>query len=339
MTASRFSHFTISVAASALLAGCGGSANVAPSAPVQGASVASVTGPITGDGIVTPHHEAFPAATHSWMAPNAAKQQLLYVSDQSTDLVDVFSYPSDTLLGSLSGFSLPQGMCVDAGGDVFIADFSNSRMREYAHGSITPKATLQDPGYGPVSCSLDPTTGNLAVGNLEGTSSQQGNVALYKGATGAPIAYYSAPSLDRVFFCEYDASGNLWVDGQSSASAFDLAELKKGAKKFTHIFVNQTIGRPGGVQWVSKYLAIGDLTTSAIYRFLVTGDKATTVGAVALTGAAEVVQYLVVSGKIIGPDYTNKDVGIWKFPAGGTALKTITGFGGPFGAVLSTVKT
>lgn len=164
------------------------------------------------------------------MAPNAAQQQLLYVSDQGTNLVDVFSYPSDTLLGTLSGFFVPQGMCTDPAGNVFIADYGDQRMREYAHGSIMPKATLPDPGYGPISCAIDPTTGNLAVGNLQGTGSQQGNVALYKGATGSPIAYFSAPSLHRVFFCEYDASGNLWVDGQSSAAVFDLAELKKGQR-------------------------------------------------------------------------------------------------------------
>jgi hypothetical protein len=340
MTVLRFSHFAISLfAASAMLAGCGGSASVAPSTLVQGASSASIRGPITGNLIAMPRGAALPSVTHSWMAPNAAKQQLLYVSDQSANVVDVFSYPFDTLLGTLSGFSLPQGLCTDAAGDVFVADYSNSRMREYAHGSISPKATLQDPGYGPASCAIDPTTGNLAVGNFQGTSAQPGNVALYKGATGSPVAYYSAPSLYHVFFCEYDTAGNLWVDGVSSSSAFDLAELKKGATKFTHIFVNQTFGRTGNLQWVGKYLAIGDLTTSTIYRFLVTGDKATTVGGIDLSGASEVVQYLVASGKLIGPEVMGADVGIWKFPAGGTALKTITGLTAPFGAAISTVKT
>jgi hypothetical protein len=340
MTASRFFHFTVSVvAASALLAGCGGSANVAPSASVQGASAVKVAAPIVGDRIAGPPGAAFPSVTRSWMAPNAAKQQLLYVSDQGANTVDVFSYPGDALLGSLSGFDIPQGLCVDGAADVFVADLNNSRVREYAHGSITPKATLQDPGYSPVSCSIDPTTGNLAVGNISGSGGVSGNVAIYKGAIGSPIAYYSAPSLFQVFFCTYDASGNLWVDGQSSSSEFDLAELKKGSKKFTHIFVNQTFHEAGGVQWVGKYLAIGDIPVDTIYRFLVTGDKATSVGGVALSGAGEVVQYLVASGKLIGPDFSNKDVGIWNFPAGGTALKTITGFGGPFGVAISTVKT
>ena len=339
MTASRFSRFATSLfAASALLAGCGGNANVAPSAPVLGAGAAKVAAPITGDRIVSPPGVQFPAHARSWMSPNASKQQLLYVSDQTANAVYVYSYPFDSLQVSLAGFDTPQGLCVDSSADVFVADYANTRIRVYAHGSLTPKATLQDPGYGPVSCSIDPTTGNLAVGNYEGVGSVQGNVALYKGASGSPVAYYSAPSLDRVFFCTYDASGNLWVDGISSASQFDLAELKKGAKKFTHIFVNQTFGRPGGIQWVGKYLAIGDLATSTVYRFLVTGDKATTVGGVVLGGAGEVVQYLVTSGKLIGPDFTGKDVGIWKFPAGGTALKTIGGLSGPFAAVLSTVK-
>lgn len=337
MGASRFASFMASViAAGALLAGCGGNpAGLTP--PAQGTTAMRIASPAGRDWIVRPTGMQPPSARRSWMAPEAAKQQLLYVSDQTANVVFVFSYPSDNLMGTLAGFNLPQGVCADGAGNVFVVDAGNERVREYAHGSITPKATLPDPGYIGASCAIDPTTGNLAVGNFQGTGSAKGNVAIYKGAAGSPVAYYSAPSLAQVFFCDFDASGNLWVDGMSP-SEFDLAELKAGKKTFTHIFVNQPIGRAGNVLWVGKYLVLGDLTTNVVNRFLVNGDKATSVGGVTLTGVMEPIEFAVQSGRIIVPDVSNGAVGIFKYPAGGTVLKTLTGFTEPFGAVISATK-
>ena len=69
----------------------------------------------------------------------------------------------------LSDSNSPYGECVDKAGDVFVADFGGNTgtpaILEYAHGGTKPIATLSDPGYYPESCSIDPTTGNLAVTN------------------------------------------------------------------------------------------------------------------------------------------------------------------------------
>lgn len=132
-----------------------------------------------------------PALSQSWMAPEAAKQQLLYVSTPDGE-VSVWSYPYYKELGTVTGFQAPEGLCVDAAGDVFVTETEGQDVREYAHGSLTPKATLKDPGYTPVSCAVDPTTGNLAVANSGPfTGSGPGNVAFYEGAAGNPSAYYS----------------------------------------------------------------------------------------------------------------------------------------------------
>ena len=329
----------IAVAASALLAGCSG-ANVTPSNAFQGAAPARLPSLLTGRTPQMRAAAAFPSFDHSWMAPDAGKQQLLYISDNSEQTVSVFTYPFFGLVGTLAGFKLNEGLCVDANADVFVTDAFASNIKEYAHGSITPKTTVKDPGYEPLGCAIDPTTGNLAVSNLQPSSGGgAGNVAVYKGTSGNPVAYYSAPSLFRVWFLGYDGKGNLFVDGQSSGSAFDMAELVKGKKTLRHVFLNQSIGAPGGVQWDGKYLAVGDLDAPAIYRFVMMGDKGTRIGTVSLNGGGQVVQFWIQSPKVVVPDVGKEDVGVWKYPSGGTALKTLSGFSNPFGATISTVKT
>ena len=92
-----------------------------------------------------------------WIAPDAKKKDLLYISDRGTNDVYVYSYPRGKLNGTLTGFNDPDGECVDKTGDVFITNFLSSNIIEYAHGGTSPIATLSDPGYYPADCSVDPT--------------------------------------------------------------------------------------------------------------------------------------------------------------------------------------
>lgn len=260
---------------------------------------------------------------------------LLYVTDTVSQDVYVFSYPSGTLLQTLTGFQDPAGECVDASGDVFVANTGASDVIEYAHGGTMPKATLKDSGFFPVGCSIDPTTGNLAVTNFPIASDGQGTVVIYKHAKGHPTGHYTDPAISAMLLCGYDGSGNLFVDGLTRASAFEFVELHSGATKLTKISLNQSISSAGAVQWDGKYVAIGDQSTNTIYQFAISGKKGTKVGSTALGGASQVFQFWIEGSKVIGPDSGVSDVGIWKYPAGGAALKTIGGVYAPLGATVS----
>jgi hypothetical protein len=56
------------------------------------------------------------------MAPEAKRNELLYVSDYSSPYrsndVLVYSYPQGKLVGKLTGFTEPAGECVDSAGNV-----------------------------------------------------------------------------------------------------------------------------------------------------------------------------------------------------------------------------
>lgn len=306
--------------AAVLLAGCGGSQ------------------PSSAPGLMPQSHAI---ATHdhggSWMLPEAASQDLLYVSDEAT--VAVYSYPHGKLEGKLRGFFITQGMCVDTKGDVYVADQGYGQVYEYKHGS---KKRIKDLGPGDaVDCSLDPTSGDLAATDLQGQgTSGHGNVAIFTNASGNPT-YYSAPGFDEYFFCGYDDKGNLFVDGisQPGTGHFIFAELPKGSNTFKDITLNQYIGWPGGIQWDGKYIAIGDQLSPNIYRFAISGTQGTLVGVTPLDGATYVKQTWIQGNRIMAPSEPSGQTGytlIYKYPGGGTAVKKITGgVHSPQGATVS----
>lgn len=53
----------------------------------------------------------------SWMLPEASGDTLLYVTSDFGG-VNVLSYPSGKLVGTLSGVEYPIGVCADSGGNV-----------------------------------------------------------------------------------------------------------------------------------------------------------------------------------------------------------------------------
>ena len=177
----------------------------------------------------------------------------------------VYSYPRGKVEGTLTGFDVPAGECSDRAGNVFITSFLASEIVEYAHGGTSPIATLSDPGEYPVGCSVDPTTGNLAVTNQLTTSYFAGDLAIYPNASGTPTTY-TAPNFYYYFFCTYDNKGNLYVDGLSNgtnSSTGQYAELPAGSSNLESITIDQDI-YPLGIQWDGKYVAIGAQTVEKV---------------------------------------------------------------------------
>jgi hypothetical protein len=292
----------------------------------------------------------------SWVLPEAKNDDLLYISDLIAQVVDIYTYHGHKLVGTLTGFFNPQGLCVDKAGDVYVTNDTSDgvhQISEYAHGSTTVLRTLNDPDGRANGCSVDPKTGNLAVANLWGATDHQGNVAVYAHASGSPKAY-SNPNIYYYYYAGYDNRGNLFVDGETYGSVFGLGELPKGGNTLNFITVDQTIYLPGGVQWDGKYLAVGDQVavkhgfTSTIYDFAISGSSATTVNTMVLTGSNEVAQFWIPfvdtghkrgEGKLlIGPNQDGADTLIWDYPNGGNPIKTISGETDPIGATVSLAR-
>ncbi len=292
-------------------------------------------------------------ATHvdrggSWMLPEAKRDDLLYVVDEGTRAVSIYSYPHEKLVGTLTGFDYPTGDCVDKAGDVWIVDQGGDDVAEFAHGGMAPLQTLTLPGRGeiyPISCSSDQASGNLAI------TSWYGGVYVYLQAQGTPKRYsahwYSNED------CAYDDNGNLYVDAEVGNEFYQQAalyELKKKASTLKRLHFRPGIGAfgwIGGLQWDGKQIAFGDrwnpasYDRSVIYQIGQRGRAVREISSTKLVVDGLVNQFWIEGRTVIAPSYQPSEggeVALYNYPAGGSPISSITGLDQPVAVAVSRAK-
>jgi hypothetical protein len=310
MIALRLSRGAFSIcAAAAILTGCGGGQGV---------------GALGMQGLTPPASQS--ARQRSWMSPGAKSGDLLYVSGGSFNDVFVYTYTRPKLVGTLTGFQYPASPCTDRNGNVWIPNFKGTNIVEYAHGGTSVISTLNVPNMSPGDCSVDPTTGNLAVVGY-GENSTSGSIAIYVGAKGSP-RIVPDDSLGAVS-CTYDDQGNLFVDGYgyNSMSPFVFGEVPKGEWKFKAIGLHPIPFQPAAVRWDGKYVAVA--VTGYIYRFAIRDRKATNVGSLHLDDVYWIAGLWIRGAKVIVTDRSGSgyypQALFYAYPAGGEPTRTIPG--------------
>lgn len=313
-------------AALTLLAGCSPSAEPATSA-AQPQSVAA--------------HERY---TTSWMAPAAATGNLLYVSYPESDVVLVFSYPEGEQVGELAGLQAqPEGLCSDARGDVWVT--LPGAIYEYAHAGTTPIAKLQDGTLNAWACSVDPSSGDLAVVSPAAPSGDFGDVAIYKHARGSPVRHKDGLFL-FYFGCGYDPSGNLYVlgFGYGSYPPVLFAELPKGESKLETIALSHAPQGEGDVQWDGQDVAVSSPPEQTIYRFRIKGKLGHEVGYTVLDEFSTVQQFVFpnlaarhgkMAARVIGGSTDFDGALLWDYPQGGDPTRDIGSGGDALGVTVS----
>jgi hypothetical protein len=258
----------------------------------------------------------------------------------------MYDYPSGTHVGGISGFGGAAGLCVNPTGDVWVVDSTGSKVVEYAHGSKIPMAQLTVGGMDILGCAVDPVNGNLAVTDLGGPSGG-GGVWIFAGGEGTPT-FHRVPSISFAYFCAYDPSGDLFIDGLDKKFAFELAEIPAGQSKLETIHLPQSVVFPGGLAWDGKYLAIGDqeykgTNNSAIYQVSVSGTSGTIEGTSTFVYGCDMLQFWIAGAQsgqqgsqVVAPDACRNKVHFYPYPAGGKPTLAITGLQYPVAAVVST---
>jgi hypothetical protein len=286
-----------------------------------------------------------PQTEGSWMAGGDAKStDLLYVSYYESEVIGIFDYPSGKMTGAITGVGFIVGLCTDADGDVFVG--RQGSIIEYRHGATTPVATLNDGKFTAWACSVDPTTGNLAVAN---TGRHNDNVAVYAHAAGKPTIYRN-PFFSEYFGCGYDAAGNLYVLAfrKGSGGPNLLGELPKGESAIKIITLSHTPVGQGGLQWDGKYLAVSSPGENAIFQFKIRGKLGKKVGETVLSGGNGIEQFSFpdIHGepgqttKIVGNNTASDETLEWPYPGGGSPDLTIhTKYTAPVSAVVSVASS
>jgi hypothetical protein len=304
------------VASAAFIAGCGGSQAPIGSTPRLGALPMNVPQKVN----------------------RSSSGDLLYVANegeagsQGMD-VAVLTYPQGVPVTTITGIGPPWGICSDKSGNVWVVTLSRT-VYEFAHGGTTPIAELQVPNsYLATGCSVDPTTGNLAVVNTGGSAGPSIDIWLH--ATGSPTIYPIG-----AWACSYDDKGNLFVDG----IAYPLAELLKGGSAFTFISLNRPGKTYGGIAWDGKYIALEALDPSApkrrhnvIYRVRVSGSTGTVVQTIHPL-RLEVAAWIWVQGDTLIATvhgHGGSNIGFWHYPDAHEQFEKLSPFYDPIGITIS----
>jgi hypothetical protein len=271
--------------------------------------------------------------THSIGAGSGSGPSTLFVVDYGggtakTGAVQLYKYPSLKYIGALpqppGGFDFPEGACSDEKGNVYIANSGDTidggSIDEYSHAGKLLR-DLGDPGGYPVGCAVDPTSGDLDVVTFVTFNHTAGGIEVYKHAK-LPATLYTDPSIYYYTFAGFDdSSGTLYLDGlESDHSTFKYASMKNGT--FTNIaLTGATIGFPGVVQWSSKTqsMNVGDQDNAIVYQVDPNG-KVT--GSTPLKFSADIAQAAIDGSRLIGPDVTYHEVGVYRYPSGGNPIST-----------------
>jgi hypothetical protein len=276
------SHWRIGgFAAGALLAGCSGSATAASQAKApaglelpavrSGANAVARTPSVLPPGVARVHA---PDASAGFAEPDAAAKAAFIVSDSGSN--DVYVYTAaGKRTATITGFGEPEGLAVDANGNLFVADTVVGYIYEYSSDYRHRIATLDDWHGGadpehPSDVDVAPS-GLVGVANL--FSAQQGvpgSVTFYpKGAT-EPCVTVRGSRFAFVYFGAFDAGGNFYVDGIDRSDRF-IAGLVTGGCAATTIqplATGNDVSFPGGVHVTpAGKIAIDDQLARTIYTY------------------------------------------------------------------------
>jgi len=261
----------------------------------------------------------------SFILPEANGRDLLYVTGYPS--TDLYTYPNGRYVSALhtNGFA----MCSDKAGHVFITNAYG--VAEYPHGGASQIVFLNGP-FGEVgSCSVDPTTGNLAVTSA---STSGFGVGVYRPG---PHHRWHRPRIytfaQYPVSCSYDSTGDLFVDATLSDVTY-LFELRKGSSTFQPLSLGQKIAIAGYIQWDGRFLAVADNQTLIIHRFAITGSTAKQIGTMHVSHANEIGQFWIQGHILVGLDALREFVGFWHYPKGGAPFEKIN-MTGPLGATVS----
>ncbi|MGA7355741.1 MAG: NHL repeat-containing protein [Candidatus Cybelea sp.] len=302
---SRLEYVSSGIVALALLAGCSGGAAGVPSATtaisqqsVGAQSMSSVLRP----GVPELHSNRPPTAFVS-NEINAKGGASIIVSDASDNVVDIFNAKGKQT-AQLTGFSEPQGLALDAAGNLYVADTSNSRIQVYAAGFKGTPTTINDPGEFPASVTID-SKGNLGVANILTTSDGPGSVSFFNNG-GTLLTTLSNANFAKVIFDAFDDKGNLYIDGTNASGAFVAGEVVGGVsgKAITILATGNSVGYPGGIAISSRHKIVLDdqqNLTIFTYNAPVKGSLGMPIATTPLTGAGDPISFA----------FTRTNRGIW----------------------------
>jgi streptogramin lyase len=172
-----------------------------------------------------------------------ATHNYVYVADAYGNTVWIFpANPADPAAsGSITtGLSSPQGIAIDAGGNLYVANASNNTVTVYPPGSATPSLTLSQDLTTPAAVAVD-SHGNVWVSNQLG--SYEGSVVEFPAGQTTPSTVITGLNPLGV---AVDSKDNLYVENYNNSAAF-VSVYPPGATKPSKQFGASDLLEPLGI--------------------------------------------------------------------------------------------
>ena len=320
----------------AISSACAGGSAVAPSNAALNVQYIGRTASVNGRLVTAARPNLSKLLRYQTLVPDGnAKRRSKYfeytINFYGT-FASIFDYPKSTKqIGTINNVG-GQG-CTNVlygyGKKTFWIIAAYNQMTEYKVPQTPLKTLSVSDGSMPSSCAMN-TDGDLAVGILDGPST--GDIVIYANASGSGT-FIKTP-LAREYFDGYDDKGNLFFDGFTGGSAFQLDELPNGSSKVQTITTSNTVEFPGSVQWDGTYMTVFDQLANKMYQYKIKGTKAMLKGTVSFSGSSDCAQTWIATGVVYCGDAGNDNGEVFNYPAGGSPIAVFTGsFDEPLGTV------
>ena len=255
---------------------------------------------------------------------------LLYVT--STSGIALVSYPHWQIMATIPGTNNGQPCSDPNNGTVYVMQPYLGQIVVYAHGGTTPINTLSAPApYDEVyTCSVDPTTGDLAA-MVYDSSLRKGAIAIYPNGQGTPTIYKNG-KINVFLYGDYDSIGNLYVVATGN-SRIRIVKLSAKKKQFSFIQFQADIFL-ANFHWDGRYFASLDYNGknlgSTLYQIQITGTIAQLVNTTTLYHTAEISNFCLDAGSLIGffgriKRDNNQALARWFYPSGGNQTSRFYG--------------
>ena len=277
------------------------------------------------------------AMPHGTMTQNRVHQ----LSGYSGDLLyapvgyhlSIYSYPDLKRLEIINTFPNPLGLWADSdpnSGDMCFDNFGDVYV--FKHGATQPYATISQRSGETQDCAFDPVTDDLAITYWDDNPSLHSWVSIYKPPYDGTPTEYSDAGMPFMLYDAYDASGDLFVDGQDTLGCECLYdELPKGSKTFIE-FEDSQLGA-GSLRWDGQYMTV--TWPNVIYRFTVSGSMLTVVGKTAYEDVTRDDGFNMHGNTAMGwalhkgLQGKGRHIGFWHYPNGDEPFKVIKVFSRP----------
>jgi hypothetical protein len=247
----------------ALLAGCSGASQLAPSAggaqhPLGAFALsASRLAMLRNSHVNVPHVAASNAARSKW-------GHALFVSDYIGNVVQQFeAKKGGTVTATISDVSGPQGMASDRQGNLYITSQGTSAVNVYAPGNYTATKILDEGNQqAPAYVAVCPN-GTVYVSNTYANGGyENGSIQIFAPGTTSPTGSIPDSNIFFSFGVACDAAGNVWYSYLDTNFATAIAEYVSSTGTINE-FGSLGIAFPGGIRSFGKgMLTINDQSSS-----------------------------------------------------------------------------